>query len=164
MPNIVRNSLFAYGDKERLQELRERIKGTDRDIDFNKIIPMPDNIYCGPLGEKEIRQYGKNNWYDWSRKNWWTKWNAWDTACSFEEQGEKAMIEISFSTAWNSPDPILQKIAEMFPDLRFEVLIDDEGIDQIRYMAWENGVQTEEQMLDEDEVSKNKSDIAEPTL
>ena len=43
MPNHVTNQLTIEADN--LDEILEIIKGEDMDIDFNKIIPMPENLH-----------------------------------------------------------------------------------------------------------------------
>ena len=76
MPNHVENHLTFDCSEERLKEILQAI-GRDEDsaldgqygigtFDFNKVIPMPDDIYRGDLGPKEQKIYGKKNWYDWS--------------------------------------------------------------------------------------------------
>ena len=80
MPNHVENHLTFDCSEERLKEILQAI-GRDEDsaldgqygigtFDFNKVIPMPDDIYRGDLGPKEQKIYGKKNWYDWSCWNW----------------------------------------------------------------------------------------------
>ena len=56
------------------QKLDEYVVGT---IDFDKIIPQPEGLYMGDLGEKERQIYKDNNWYDWRHKHWGTKWNSY---------------------------------------------------------------------------------------
>ena len=67
MPNHVQNRITLDGNPERIAEILETIKNDKYgigSIDFQKIIPMPSNIYRGNLGQKEREQYGENNWYD----------------------------------------------------------------------------------------------------
>jgi hypothetical protein len=45
-------------------------------------------------------QYGSADWYDWSCRNWGTKWNASDTCISRDEADD---LEVHFTTAWNPP-------------------------------------------------------------
>lgn len=70
MPNWVTNRIVFHGDQENIDRVLQYIKGNGSKIDFNKIIPMPDNIYRGDLGKRERELYGLNNWYDWSVANW----------------------------------------------------------------------------------------------
>jgi len=65
-------------------------------------------------------KFGADNWYDWSVKNWGTKWNAYG-------QAVLAPNQIRFDTAWASPVPIIAKLSTLFPKLTFEVEYDIEG-------------------------------------
>lgn len=118
MPNHVRNKLTLHGEEEAITNLLNTIKGEDRKINFNKILPTPENIFHGPLGPDERKLYGKNNWYDWNCENWGTKWNAYDI------HAENNYVE--FSTAWSAPLPVIAKLALMFPDIHIEHLWADE--------------------------------------
>jgi hypothetical protein len=107
MPNHVTNKIEFYGEKENIKKVLELINGEDECIDFNKIIPTPDNIYQGNLGEEKRRLYGKNNWYDWNIDNWGTKWNAYSSWLDAENN------VIYFDTAWSSPTPVLDALAKL---------------------------------------------------
>ena len=119
MPNHVENHLTFDCSEERLKEILQAI-GRDEDsaldgqygigtFDFNKVIPMPDDIYRGDLGPKEQKIYGKKNWYDWSCWNWGTKWNSYGN--SFDGH------TLTFQTAWAAPPPVIEKLSEMYPDV-----------------------------------------------
>lgn len=119
MPNHVENHLTFDCSEERLKEILKAI-GRDEDsaldgqygigtFDFNKVIPMPDDIYRGDLGPKEQKIYGKKNWYDWSCWNWGTKWNSYGN--SFDGH------TLTFQTAWSAPHPVIEKLSEMYPDV-----------------------------------------------
>lgn len=71
MPNHVRNILTVISGTPDMKTVREDVAIRDEEgkpvpgtIDFERILPMPPEIYRGPLGEVEMKQYGKNNWYD----------------------------------------------------------------------------------------------------
>lgn len=80
MPNHVENRLTFDCSRERLQEILTAIsRDQDKEVDgkfgvgsfdFEKVIPMPEDIYRGNLGSAERELYGKKNWYDWSVWNW----------------------------------------------------------------------------------------------
>lgn len=106
MPNWVAHKIEFFGDQKNIDKVLDLIKGEDRVIDFEKLIPMPDNIYQGNLGSKERELYGENNWYDWSCKNWGTKWNA----CHSDLLADN---ELYFDTAWSSPRPILETLSKL---------------------------------------------------
>jgi hypothetical protein len=128
MPNHITNILTAYGDKEKVRAMFEAIKNDEigaGSIDFNKIVPMPEHIYRGNLGREEIEKYGAENcWYDWSIKNWGTKWNSYGydehTADNFDG------CTVKFLTAWSSVSDLMKKLSSMFPDIRFDYKWADE--------------------------------------
>lgn len=115
MPNWVTNRIVFHGNQENIDRVLQYIKGNGSMIDFNKIIPMPDNIYRGDLDKRARELYGSNNWYDWSVANWGTKWNA--QCSSFNHKNT-----LWFDTAWSCPIPVLNKLAEIccINDVRFE--------------------------------------------
>ena len=79
MPNWCSNCLSIEGDPNTLKEIISLVKTEKNVFDFERIVPMPDYIYRGNVGLRELELYGENNWYDWSQKNWGTKWNAYYT-------------------------------------------------------------------------------------
>lgn len=58
-------------------------------------------------------RYGATSWYDWCRRNWGTKWNAYGNS-------QTGTDTITFETAWSPPEPIIAKLAEMYPDAEIE--------------------------------------------
>jgi hypothetical protein len=121
MPNHVNNGLYFEADnKERISELLNAIKGEDTAIDFEKIIPMPSNIYRGNLSWEDEQRLGGMDWYHWSIANWGTKWNAYDT--------DEMYNGVMFLTAWSAPFPVIKALSEMFPDVRITHYFADEDL------------------------------------
>lgn len=83
--------------------------------DFYKVIPQPDNIFNGSLGEKEkemCRKEGRPNWYDWNIDNWGTKWDGYN----FKKEDDNTF---TFETAWSSVPRIIEKMSRQFPNVTF---------------------------------------------
>ena len=72
------------------------------------------------------QKYGVTSWYDWRIKNWGTKWNAYGYEGGVQFDGKS----LRFQTAWSPPEPIIAKLAEMYPDLDFTHQWADEDIGQ----------------------------------
>ena len=139
MPNWVVNKIELMGNDEENAKILNFIKGDrkngDGDIDFNVIIPMPNYIYTGNLGEKEYKKYGKNNWYDWSIENWGCKWSASSTY-AFENG-------VIFETPWDCPISIFKRLTEIFPKVDMEMIYADENMGRnIGKVTYINGVFT----------------------
>lgn len=80
MANNVTNIIELRGKQERVQELLESIANEEYgsgSISFEKIIPMPGDLYMGEIPRDGPKPYGQNNWLDWSRANWGPKWDAY---------------------------------------------------------------------------------------
>jgi hypothetical protein len=119
MPNNITNRLTIICDNDRRREILEAIKLEKHglgSIDFETIIPPPSDIYRGNVGSKEVKLYGENTLLAWSAANWDTKWNSYGYENFPEYSGGS---EICFYTAWNRPEPIIQKLSEMYPDVQF---------------------------------------------
>ena len=106
-------------------------------IDFEKIVPPPDNLFRWGLGDEE-RQYCQENnipnWYEWNIANWGTKWNAFD----FDSEDGDNRLE--FSTAWSAPQGIFRGLSEKYPDVQFTTEWADEDWGyNAGALIWKNG-------------------------
>ncbi len=90
------------------------------------------------LGEKQInnfKKYNAINWYDWSIKNWGTKWNS----TNFEIKNDyKSLL---FETAWDPSIEIMIEISKQNPNIKFAYLYSDEDIgSNVGYMLMQAGI------------------------
>ena len=144
MPNNITNRLNIIADKDRIREILEAVQDDEHglgSVDFNKIIPMPEDIYRGDLGAEEKALYGEKNWYDWSVQNWGTKWDSY----GYEDFPKyESGSEILFMTAWSRPEPVIVKLSEMFPDAQFQHAWADEDIgSNVGEILYQNGEELE---------------------
>ena len=87
----------------------------------------------GKQAINNLINYGATTWYDWSIKNWGTKWNSYDP-WKGEEKG------LIFSTAWSAPHPVIEAMAKKYPDVFITHEWADEDIGQNCGMReYENG-------------------------
>lgn len=199
MPNHIQNRLTVTGNKKEISELFNSIKSKKEDgeeiqIDFNKIVPMPEGMDVSPhsgietwveicTGQldfnsiftnlpdspsnlfkngdysilsrrmaantamehltgkrqgnvkdfsdedfdmfiqclKNYRKHGFHSWYNWSIKNWSTKWNAYG-----QNDKRNSDNSIYFETAWSSPIELIQKLSSRFPELTLQLDYADE--------------------------------------
>lgn len=109
MPNHITTCISISGNVNDF----EKEYMTEGQIDFEKIIPQPENMFRGNLGKKEkeeCRKMGRPNWYDWQSEYWGTKWNAYQTVIV---RRDKDAIHLKFETAWATPIPIIKKLKEI---------------------------------------------------
>jgi hypothetical protein len=114
--------------------------------DFNKVIPQPENIFRGNLGEEDKKmceEQGIPNWYDWNYDNWGTKWN-----CSECSRDGNVFI---FQTAWSTVPKIISVMSNLFPDVQFVCEYADEMVGSNCGMyIFKNGDVVEEYIPDEE--------------
>ncbi|MBR1383065.1 MAG: hypothetical protein IJ555_04550 [Ruminococcus sp.] len=113
MPNHITNRINLIGEPSEIRRVMEAVK-IDKvgpgSLDFEKVIPMPDDV---------------EDSYHWCIDNWDTKWNSYGYE-NFET--EENSDTISFLTAWSAPHTILEKLTTMFPSITFEHEWADEDI------------------------------------
>ena len=84
-----------------------------------------------------IREFGCPTWYEWRVQNWGTKWNA--------SSAEIAEGRMSFLTVWNAPEPVIEKLSEMFPTVSIHYVWADEDIGyNCGKRTYQGGVVTQE--------------------
>ena len=74
----------------------------------------------GKQAFQNVQRFGCDTWYSWCNRHWNTKWNAYD--CFHAEN------RIGFNTAWSAPHPVIEKLAERFPEAQFTHEWADEDI------------------------------------
>lgn len=139
MPNHISNRLTIKANPARIKEVFAAIAGKYEDgkkrlIDFNTLIPYPeryreldkaasDFVMDNPDASYDLRPKDGYNQggYEWCRDNWGTKWNAY-------EQKRLSASSIYFETAWSAPRPIMDALAEKFPDVFFKLEYCDEDM------------------------------------
>jgi len=147
MPNWCYNIIEVTGNEKDLKSFVKKIKGKDRDFDFNTIIPYPKEYAvldkkCNKMRDdgvnfKDIPKDGYNNGgYSWCISNWGTKWNAVEPDVSVE----KNIVQISFDTAWSPSINITEKLSEMFKTLEFKHKYEEGGCDFSGTITLKNGV------------------------
>lgn len=97
-----------------MEHLTGKRNGTVKDLsetDFNSFVQCLKNY----------RENGSINWYDWNRKNWGTKWNAYD-----QNDKRNTADTIYFQTAWSSPIALMQELSKMFPLVKISLAYADE--------------------------------------
>jgi len=130
--SIIKNILTVQVDAARVAEILEAVR-YDKiglpgigSVDFSKIIPIPEHIYQGNLGSRNIRRYVNNNWIDFCTAHWGSLWNSF----GYEEfpPYETGCDTVRFLTAGNEVRPVIKALSERFPDAKFIYRWSDENI------------------------------------
>jgi hypothetical protein len=153
MPNWCYNNLDVTGEKEEVKRFREfakakdprydkRGKGEENELSFHSFIPYPDKYLLQDIKCRTIKTNCKDGYnqggYEWCANSWGTKWNAGSVYIEELEEG----IRYSFDTAWAPPIPVVIKMGEMFPELKFKLSFSEEGMGFEGDLIVENGEQT----------------------
>jgi len=130
-----------YHDLDAMLEVKNNAQTRKEFIDIMQE-KDPEILEKGKQYAENIQKYGVPTWYEWRSDNspghWGTKWNAYGF-------GEYAPYKpgsgtIRFNTAWSSPEPILQRLSEMFPNTQFQHRWADEDMGvNVGMQLWENG-------------------------
>ena len=141
MPNWCYNKIEMYGDEKELQKIKEQVETKESLFDFDTIIPTPnfdmipndkgelpklrDDVIGKELGIKEFPDGSSDDrWYHWHIDNWGTKWNS--SEVTVEHEGD--VLNYYFDTAWSPPEPVIQKLRELYPDVSISAFYDEPGM------------------------------------
>lgn len=137
MPNWFYFSVNVSGAKKDVEQFVENVKGSEkfdtegREFDFNHFIPQPENLYRDNLSidkEKELEEQGIPSWYTWNNQNWGTKWNAvCEDEMDINVDGFPFEHEYNLRTAWAFPTSVMSKMIDMYPNLDFTIVGEEES-------------------------------------
>lgn len=156
MPNHVSNLLNYVGSPARIAEVKNFVKSSESDFDFNKIVPMPEtfnrfdttnhpagrgleigkkisHLPGAPIVTKELIQQYKDATREQAERYGvigWYDWHCryWGTKWNaYDIETFSDDSEcVRFDTAWTCPAPAIKELSRLFPDVRFELTYADE--------------------------------------
>jgi len=162
MPNHVESTLDIAGPVSLIEKLIKQVGGVNEDGEVEKVfnchavIPMPKDVFRGGLTnviEKQLKREGKKGWHEWCCDNWGSKWGVYSVRLyknlppvSVEAikklVGKKeptTKIRYCWQSAWSPVDPVVSKLSEMYPDLKFTYTYLDEGMGFGCIVEYRNG-------------------------
>lgn len=117
MPNWVENTVIVSGfpnERARFLDMFSQEFATGEGL-FQAIKPMP---------------VGTRDWYQWRVVYWGCKWDVTDFSYAEYED----YFQFGFQTPWSHPYQIIRGLADMFPDLSFEVFYCEDG--DMEHSGW----------------------------
>ena len=137
MPNHCSCDLRINGNPEDIQFFFDAVKGNDKPIDEDQLIPYPERFKKldeeAKIHNDHVQKTGVGNYmtdgynsggYEWCLKNWGTKWGMY----SFSEVTHyQKSAKVTFSSAWRPPLPLVLKMSELFPKLKFSLRYYEQG-------------------------------------
>lgn len=124
-------------------KFKSMVLDNERNLTFNKLIPMPSHIYTGDVGSKTIEWIRENNivtQFDWKEDNWGAKRDAYCCSLIRDEEGYFA---IYYETAWSAAKPVMDKIFELAEKLAIDVR--QVSVCEFGYFAFSREYDTETQ-------------------
>ena len=158
MPNYCTNTLVLEATHEELNKfyienkLVDTVKNEYSYLSFAKSVPQPEN---------------NNDWYNWNINNWGTKWDTCECECDqvdsvFENLGtDFTNLTYHFDTAWGPPSNWLERVAEKYKNIHFDLEYSEPGMDFWGKKEYDNGsfISSEEMPLGEHNWSFVDEDI-----
>lgn len=104
MPNWVSHQLRVTGDAADIDRL-VAAHFPEGELDFGTVIPMPGALKNTEGDERDT----------WIENNWW----ADEPESGGSWRGENGTFAFGFNTAWVPAKPVLERLLELFPTLKF---------------------------------------------
>ena len=104
-------------DTEKFFPYPERFKKLDEEAEkeYERIRALPEEERKNAPRPKDGFNQGG---YEWCINNWGTKWGICHADLVFTDY-KSGVLTYSFDSAWSPPEPVIEKMAKMFPSLRF---------------------------------------------
>ena len=115
MPNWVFNRLVVAADESTLDEVSRAV---EQPASPAAALGADTGLLVAGEAEESVFSFGRllprpaaADWYAWNVEHWGTKWDA-QGAQRFRAPGE---LVFEFDTAWSAPFPVVERLAELFP-------------------------------------------------
>ena len=161
MPNWCQNEVTVTAtDRGKAEAFVDFVRDGENYFSFDRVIPMPEELkgtsspstivtqeeydswvddtnygigkpITQEMSDRFKKEYGYDNWYDWTNANWGTKW---ETDCEEVEIHDDGLVRYNFDTAWGPPEPIYDVLKELFPKLEISWFYREEGMQMAGYL------------------------------
>lgn len=167
MPNHCETDLSIYGRRDQVEAVLKQHVTEKGELECDSIIPYPDTYkeldriseewhttyfldeygfklkpeYEGvKIPERPIDGFNSGG-YGWCIENWGTKWGTYSGNGVVIVEHDNDMIEaqLSFESAWSPPRPVLEKMAELYPNLTFRAESFEGGAAYHLIREWKDG-------------------------
>lgn len=122
-------------------------------LSFHAFVPMPREVMLAPYDGNRLKEAAAKypEWfgrfpdllsgYDWEHKAWSVKWGASEAYISDEGgSDEDYYLNYDCNTAWGPPITFMDKLAALYPNLKFSLSYSEEGMGFGGDVEWSNGV------------------------
>lgn len=114
--------------------------------EYDQAIAKDPNSYASKpitvaMSSQLKKKYGVDNWYDWNCANYGTKWGF--AHSNLYKEG-KSYLKYEFDTAWSQPEPAIEKMSALYPNLDFELRFVEEGMAFKGMCKFKNGEKIED--------------------
>ena len=136
-------------DDIRLRAIYEEpphLSDRESDLCFHSLVPIPDEVLKLPYDSSQARQIAElldlpekdmsMGGYGWETNNWGVKWGACEVML---DHNDPESVSYRFDTPWGPPTEFLEKVAEDWPSLRFEMSYEEFGMGFAGEMVFEEG-------------------------
>jgi hypothetical protein len=86
----------------------------------------------GSVVLQNMEQYGVPTWEEWRQRYWGTTSKTYD--CTLIS-ASKESLKYKFYTRWNEPQPVFEKLKEMFPSLTIKIVVSGQVPQAFSYIA-----------------------------
>lgn len=166
MPNWTYTQIIVEGPEKDIAKFKEEAsknnvileegyyKGVEIWSLLDSLVPMPEEYKNTESGSNPVRvppdiakeNRGAKDWYQWQNLYWGIKWGDCQTELQYEEP--RALI---FKTEfpWSYPHEAMIKISAKYPELIFELDMDEEGGFFWGDITYQNGIVIEDNIKEE---------------
>ena len=113
--NFIQVYLLGRTPQEAREALREIPRRSEEAFLNHRQDVDAETWALGKQAWKNVERYGAPTWYEWAVQNWGTKWNAYSQDNPQRPEGGEA--HLYFQTAWDPPEPILERLAQQYPQV-----------------------------------------------
>ena len=140
MPNWCDNRLAIAGPPNVVMELVRLLEGPEEKLDFERLLPTPDDLHAGAGYRVPGDGDPLPDWYEWRCEHWGVKWSARDV--KRRGFGRTGRVRYRFFTPYGAPHEFLDHVAELAPEIAMWLSYDVELLGY-GHAVWRDGRQVE---------------------